>query len=254
MTRIIICGILGKMGGIVMEECFNADDVQVVAGVDIKSGVLSGVPLFQSFDDCDVKADVIIDFSSPVMCEGIIKYCKATKTALVLCTTGYSSDMLEAVDRLSKTVPVFRSANLSFGVAVVKALAAKIAPVLKNDFDVEIIEKHHNKKVDAPSGTALMLADSINDACGGDYEYVYERQSVRKPRGKKELGIHAVRGGTIVGEHEIIFAGTDEVITISHSAASKTVFAKGAITAAKLLSKQKPGRYDMDNLIATTIK
>ncbi len=254
MTKIIICGILGKMGGIVMEECFNTDGVQVVAGVDIKSGILSGIPLYDSFDACDVEADVIIDFSSPVMCESIIKYCKKTKTALVLCTTGYSDEKLYEIEKLSKTVPVFRSANLSFGIAVIKALTAKIAPVLKDDYDIEIIEKHHNKKLDAPSGTALMLADSINEACNSVYEYVYERQSVRKPREKKELGIHAVRGGTIVGEHEVIFAGTDEVITISHSAASKTVFAKGAITAAKLIAKQKPGKYDMDLLASTAIK
>ena len=254
MTRIIICGILGKMGGIVMEECFNTDGVQVVAGVDVKSGVLSGIPLFDSFDACDVKADVIIDFSTPAMCESLVSYCKKTKTALVLCTTGYSEEKLLEIERLSKYVPVFRSANLSFGIAVVKAMAAKIAPVLKDDFDVEIIEKHHNKKFDAPSGTALMLADSINEACGNEYEYVYERQSVRKPRDKKELGIHAVRGGTIVGEHEILFAGTDEVITINHSAASKTVFAKGAITAAKLIARQKAGKYDMDLLASSIIK
>ena len=253
MTKIIICGILGKMGSVVMEECFESDDVAVVAGVDKQSGVLANIPLFDSFEKCNVNADVVVDFSSSVMCEQIVSYCEKTKTALVLCTTGYSDAQLEKISQLSKIVPVFKSANLSFGIAVVKAVAAKMAIVLKNDFDIEILEKHHNKKVDAPSGTAIMLADAINDACGKEYEYVYERQSVRKPREKKELGISSIRGGTIVGEHEIMFAGVDEVITLTHSAASKTVFAKGAITAAKFLSKQKPGRYDMNNIASTII-
>ena len=250
MLKVVICGILGAMGARVMECCFEDMDISVVAGVDVKDGTLANIPLFKDISELSLKADVVIDFSHPSLTEGICRYCASSKTPLVLCTTGQTKEQLQAVSELSKTVPVFRSANMSVGIAVLNSLCKKAARILGERYDIEIVEKHHNKKLDAPSGTALLLADGINSVCHNKYDYTYERNSKHDRRSANEIGIHSIRGGTIVGEHEIIFAGNDEVITLSHSAASKTVFAAGAINAARFLSRQKPGIYDMDCLVS----
>jgi len=253
MTKVIICGVLGNMGAKILDICFDDHDIEVVAGIDQQDGVLANVPIFRSFSDCDIKADVVIDFSNPVLTDSIVEYCRAQNTALVMCTTGQNESELDAIRRLADSVPVFLSANMSVGIALLKSLAARAAAMLRDNFDIEIVEYHHHRKLDAPSGTAMMLANEINASTGNKYTYVYDRHDVRKSRDKNEIGMHAIRGGTIVGAHEVIFAGNDEVITLSHQASSRTVFAVGAVNAAKFVAKQKPGIYDMDSIMAGTI-
>ena len=245
----IICGILGNMGQKLADACFEAEDVTVAAGIALESGTLAGIPIYNSVNECDIKADVLVDFSSPALTEAIADYCAERKLPLVMCTTGHSEAQLEELAALAHNVPVFKSANMSLGVALLSDLAKRAAAALGDDFDIEIIERHHRRKVDAPSGTAMLLADEINASRGNRYDYIYERQSVRQPRQKNELGIHALRGGTIVGEHEVVFAGNDEVVTLSHSALSRAVFASGALAAARFIVRQKPGMYDMKALV-----
>lgn len=249
MLKIIICGILGNMGFRMLAACYADNGIEIVAGVDQRSGKLDNIPLFSSFDDCTVKGDVVVDFSNPALTDSILAFCARTKTALVLCTTGQTEEQMEKVRELAQKVAVFKSANMSLGVALLTSLAKKAAVLLGDSFDIEIVEKHHNKKVDAPSGTALMLADAINSVRGSEYDYTYDRHEERRQRRKNEIGIHAVRGGTIVGEHEVIFAGNDEVITLAHSAASKSLFATGAVKAAHFIVKQPAGLYNMDSMV-----
>lgn len=242
-------GIGGAMGRAMLSACSGNDKIKIVAGVDIKSGEIDGIPIYASFGDCKDEIDVVVDFSTPVVLDSLIDYCRKNRKPAVICTTGYSEEQELKVRELSKDVAVFRSANMSLGVNLIASLAKTASKILGEGFDIEIIEKHHRKKVDAPSGTAMMLAKEINAANDNRYRFVYERESVRQPRNCDEIGISAVRGGTIVGEHEILFAGTDEVITLSHSATSKSVFATGAVSAALYLAKQSVGFYNMDNLI-----
>ncbi|MEA5051339.1 MAG: 4-hydroxy-tetrahydrodipicolinate reductase [Oscillospiraceae bacterium] len=249
MVRIIISGILGRMGGAVLEACLADDGVSVVAGVDRESGTYMNIPIFSGIADCDVPCDVIVDFSAPAACADLCAYCAKKKVKLVMCTTGHSEEQLADLERLSADVAVFRSANMSLGVAVMKKLAVEAARILHEKYDIEIIEKHHNKKIDAPSGTARMLADAMNSACSNAYDYVYDRTQERRPRADSEIGISSVRGGTIPGEHEILFAGTDETLTITHTAYSRKLFAGGAVAAAKFIARQKRGMYDMDALV-----
>jgi 4-hydroxy-tetrahydrodipicolinate reductase len=249
MIRVIICGILGKMGSRVMEACFEDKNIAVAAGIDVEDGVMANIPIYSSMARCAEQADVVIDFSSPALTGQIVDFCRSSKTALVMCTTGHGDTEAELIRRLSLDVAVFKSANMSLGIALLKSLAKRAAALLRDDFDIEIVERHHNRKLDAPSGTALLLANEINASLGGHYDYVYDRHALRQKRGKREIGIHAVRGGTIVGDHEVIFAGSDELITLSHSAASRAVFAVGAINAARFIAKQPPGLYDMDSVV-----
>lgn len=250
MTRIIMCGCNGAMGQTISRLVEEDSEAQIVAGVDIKTQSQNGYPVFQSIDKCNVEADAVIDFSSPKATDALLEYCVAKKLPVVLCTTGLSDEQLKNVSEASKSVAVLKSANMSLGVNVLLKLVQEAAKVLAGSgFDVEIVEKHHNKKVDAPSGTALALADSINEAMDNQYEYVFDRSGRRQAREKKELGISAVRGGSIVGEHEIIFAGTDEVIEFKHTAYSKAIFAKGSIQAAKFLKGKEAGLYDMSHVI-----
>lgn len=249
MVKVIICGILGNMGIRLQEACFNDNNIDIVAGIDRRDGVLNNIPLFASFADCTVKGDAVIDFSNPALTGDVAAFCETTKTPLVLCTTGQDEEQLARIEALSKVVPVFKSANMSMGIALLTSLAQKASLFLKDNFDIEILEKHHNQKLDAPSGTALLLADAINEINGKKYDYVYDRHAQKKQRDKKEIGISSIRGGTIVGEHEVIFAGSDELITLTHSAASKTVFAVGAVNAAKFIVRQRPGLYDMNSMI-----
>ncbi len=250
MTDIIMHGCNGHMGQVISGIVKEDSDATIVAGIDIADNKDNGYPVFTDIDACDVKADVIIDFAAAVAVDKLLDYAVKTSTPVVLCTTGLSEEQLKKVDEASKSVAILRSANMSLGINTLLKIVKEAADVFANaGFDIEIVEKHHNKKVDAPSGTALALADSINDEMGGKYEYVYDRQSRREARPKDEIGISAVRGGTIVGEHDVIFAGTDEVITFSHTAYSKAVFGKGAVEAAKFLKGKGAGMYDMQQVI-----
>lgn len=248
-TRIILCGACGKMGGNVLSLLADDPNAEAVCGVDLYPKEI-GIPVYKNFADIKEEADVIIDFSSA---EGVLErleYAKTHGLGIVLASTGFSPADLALIDEYAKTTAIFKTANLSLGVNLMQALCKAAAQVLGDKFDVEIIERHHNLKKDAPSGTALMLADSINEAFNGEKNYVDGRSGIVGARDKNEIGMHAVRGGTIVGEHEVMFAGEDEIITISHSARSKRVFAVGAIRAAKFLHGKEAGRYEMKDLLA----
>lgn len=250
MTKIILHGCNGKIGRAITRLIKEQNDIEIVAGVDPYLEVPNSYPVFANINECTIKADVIIDFSTAKAVKGLIDYALSHQLPAVICTTGLSEEDIKEVHAASRLVPIFFSANMSLGVNLLIALAKRAAEVLDGSgFDIEIIEKHHNQKIDAPSGTALAIADAINDTLDHAYTYRYDRSQVREKRPKKEIGIHAVRGGTIVGEHDILFAGNDEFITLSHQATSKEVFASGAIKAAKFLSTMAPGLYDMDHLI-----
>lgn len=247
-TRIILCGACGKMGGNVLSLLEDDPEAVAVCGVDLYPKEI-GIPVYKSFADVKEEADVIIDFSSAEGVAERLEYAKSRGLGIVLASTGFSPADLALIDEYAKTTAIFKTANLSLGVNLMQALCKAAAQVLGDKFDVEIIEKHHNLKKDAPSGTALMLADSVNEAFNGEKTYVDGRSGIVGARDKKEIGMHAVRGGTIVGEHEVMFAGEDEIITITHSARSKRVFAVGAIRAAKFLHGKGAGRYEMKDLL-----
>jgi len=243
-------GCNGAMGQVISEIVRKDESAEIVAGIDIVNNKENGYPVFTSFDDCDVKADVIIDFASPKATDKLLEYCEKTGTPAVLCTTGLTPEQIDKIQETSNKVAIFKSANMSLGITILSKLVQTAAKVLTEaDFDIEIVERHHNQKVDAPSGTALLLADAINEALNNEYNYVYDRSQVREKRKKKDIGISAVRGGTIVGDHEVIFAGQDEVIEFKHTAYSKAVFAKGAVTAAKFLKGKDAGMYDMSDVV-----
>ena len=249
VRKIIISGCNGRMGRVVESICEADPDVSVVAGFDV-SLESRAFPVFVSPANFTGEADAVIDFSSPAALDGLLAFALERKVPLVLATTGYSDEQLAQIDEASKRIPIFRSANMSLGINVLLELVKKAAAVLGDSYDIEIVEKHHNRKVDAPSGTALMIADAAASALNFKPEYVYERHSVRQSREKKEIGISAVRGGTIVGIHEIMFAGRDEIIEIKHTAMSREIFANGAVKAAKFLAGvSKPGMYDMSMLV-----
>ena len=249
MVDVIIRGIGGHMGRNVLELVENEEDMRCVAGVDIRP-VKADVPVYASFADVREKADVVIDFSSADGLEDELSWAERTGCALVLASTGYSEADLRRIDRCANTVAVFKTANLSVGVNILQALVRQAAAALGEQFDIEIVEKHHHFKKDAPSGTALMLAESANEAFAEKKHYVCGREGMVGARTQSEIGIHAVRGGTIVGEHEVIFAGEDEIVTLSHSARSKRVFAAGAVRAARFVCGKPAGKYDMHDVIA----
>ncbi len=250
MTRIIMHGCNGHMGQVITGICKADDSVEIVAGIDVIDNRDNGYPVFTDIMNCDVEADVIVDFAAAVAVDKLLEYSKTRRIPVVLCTTGLSPEQLNKVSVVSQEVAILKSANMSLGInTIMKLLQDAVSVFGPAGYDVEIVEKHHNLKVDAPSGTAIALADSINEAAGNQYEYIYDRSQVRKKRDKKELGISAVRGGTIVGEHEVLFAGIDEVIEIKHTAYSKSVFAKGAIEAAKFLAGKPAGMYNMADVI-----
>ena len=228
----------------------NEEDAVIAAGVDKFTGIPNDYPVFEEIAQCDVDVDVVIDFSNAGAVDELLDYCVKKSLPVVLCTTGLSDEQLKKVDECSEKIAVLKSANMSMGINLLLKLLKDAAKVLAPaGYDIELVEKHHNQKLDAPSGTALALADSINEAMGNEYEYVYDRSQVRKKRDAKEIGISAVRAGTIVGEHEVIFAGTDEVIEFKHTAYSRSVFAKGAVEAGKFLAGQPAGMYDMGDVI-----
>jgi len=249
-TKILISGASGKMGHAVAAAASSRTDCVISAGIDIRTESYADFPIYENFSALTEKPDVVVDFSNPAVLDDLLNYCLVNGVPCVLATTGYSEEQIAKIHKASESIPVFFTFNLSLGINLLVQLAKKAAAVLGGQFDIEILEKHHNQKVDAPSGTALMIADAINQASDNQYHYVYDRHSKRQKREKNEIGLHAIRGGTIVGEHDIIFAGHDEVITLSHSAASKEVFAVGAVNAAVFLKNQKPGMYDMSALIS----
>jgi len=253
MTGIILSGCNGKMGKAVTKSIAETDNCEIICGIDIYCESLSGYSVFSSPslipDDLTAKADVIIDFSNPAALAGLLEYAVKNSIPAVISTTGLNDAQIKLITDASKKIPVFFSANMSLGVNLVCELAKKAAAVLGNSFDIEIIEMHHNQKIDAPSGTALMIADSIKEELDESTKYEYDRHSKREKRTKNEIGIHAVRGGTITGEHQVIFAGLDEIITISHSARSKELFATGAISAAKFICGKSAGLYKMSDMI-----
>ena len=251
MVKIIMHGCNGHMGQVISGIVEKDPDAEIVAGIDIADQGKNSYPVFTDIDTCQVEADAIIDFSSAKATDKLLEYSAARQIPVVLCSTGLSEEQLAKVEETSKKVAVLKSANMSLGINTLLKLVQDAAKVLATaGFDMEIVEKHHRLKVDAPSGTALALADSINEAMDNKYHYVYDRSQKREKRDDKEIGISAVRGGTIVGEHEIIFAGQDEVIEFKHTAYSKAIFGKGAVEAAKYLAGKPAGRYDMSDVIA----
>ena len=250
--RVLLHGCNGHMGRTV-SDIIDADDaLEIVAGVDPYTGVDNKYPVFAAIDECEVEADVVIDFSSASAVDGLLSYCESKGLPVVLCSTGLSEEQLDRMNEISQNTAVLRSGNMSLGINTLCDVLEKVSKIFTEaGFDVEVVEKHHRRKLDAPSGTAIMLADAVNDSAGGDYEYVYDRSDRRLARPKKEIGISAIRGGTIVGDHDVIFAGEDEVITFSHRSYSRNVFAKGAVEAAKFLAGKKSGMYDMRDVIAT---
>ena len=250
MTNVIMHGCNGKMGKNIANLIKEYEDVTLVAGIDAFDEGKNPFPVFTDINECDVAADVIIDFSAAPAIDGLLDYCVAKQIPCVLCTTGLSKEQLDKVEEASKKVAILRSANMSLGINMLLKILKEATEILAPaGFDIEIVEKHHNQKVDAPSGTALALGDAINEVLDNEYEYVYDRSNRREKRPKKEIGFSAVRGGTIVGDHDVIFAGADEVITFSHSAYSKAVFGKGAIQAAKFLKGKPAGLYNMSDVI-----
>ena len=250
MTRVIMHGCNGRMGQMITGIVANDPDVDIVAGVDVSDHIKNNYPVFKSISECDAQADVIIDFANASAVDVLLEYAAGRQIPVVLCTTGLSEAQLEHMKQASEKVAILKSANMSLGINTIMKVLKEITPLFaESGFDIEIVEKHHNQKLDAPSGTALALADSVNEALGNEYEYVYDRSNRREKRPKKEIGISAVRGGSIVGDHDVIFAGMDEVVTISHTAYSRAVFGKGAVAAAKFLADKGPGMYDMSDVI-----
>lgn len=250
MPKIIISGCSGHMGRVVASLCQSDPQVEIAAGFDVLGSTDREFPVFSSPAQFQGEADAVIDFSAPAALEGLLEFSIARKIPLVLATTGYTPEQVAQIGAAALKTPIFRSANMSLGINVLLELVKKAASVLGDSCDIEIVERHHRRKVDAPSGTALMIADAAAGSCGRETAYVFERHSVRRPRDKKEIGISAVRGGTIVGEHEILFAGHDELIEIKHTALSREIFAQGALEAAKFMAGvSAPGLYDMSQLV-----
>ncbi len=250
MIRIILSGCNGHMGQ-VLTDLIEADgQTEVVAGIDISDNKTRSYPVFTDINACDVQADAMIDFSSSKATDGILEYCAGRQLPLVLCTTGLSEEQVGKVSEYSRKTAILRSANMSLGINLMMKLIQTAAKLLAPaGFDMEIVEQHHNRKLDAPSGTALALGESLNEAMDGEYHFVFDRSTRREKRDPKEIGISAVRGGSIVGDHDVIFAGPDEVIEIRHTAYSRAIFGKGAVEAARYLAGKGPGLYTMEDVI-----
>lgn len=248
MVNIIVCGINGRMGKAIEDYCEKNETYTIVAGVDVNLGVPHGFPTAASIDEIDAKADAVIDFSHHSACKALCAYAEKTGTPVIFCTTGYTEDELNLIRKTSEKAPLFKSGNMSLGINLLIELSKKAAEIL-DGFDIEIIEQHHNRKLDAPSGTALMIADGIKSK-KADAEYIYDRTGRRQLRDSREIGIHSVRGGSIVGEHEVIFAGRNENVILRHSALSREVFADGALKAAAYMKGKGSGMYDMSHVLS----
>lgn len=250
MVNIIMHGCNGAMGQVISSMVQEMEGIRIAAGIDLHTEKKYDYPVYASLKECTENADAVVDFASPRAVDGLLEYCLEKKLPLVLCTTGLTQEQLKKAEEASRHIPVLRSANMSLGVNLLLKLIQDAANVLGNrGFDMEIVEKHHNQKKDAPSGTALAMAEAVNEAMGGRYHFVTDRSSVHEKRDSGEIGISSVRGGSIVGEHDMIYAGKDEVLTISHTAYSKAIFAKGALEAAKFLAGKQPGFYSMTDVI-----
>ena len=250
MTKIVLCGANGKMGHTLAGCIAKREDCTVIAGIDSYTKQYDSFPIVETAEQLPEQPDVIIDFSNPSSLDMLLNYAFTHPVALVLATTGYSEAQIAQIHTAAEQIPVFFTFNMSLGINLLVELAKRATAILGDQFDIEIVEKHHNQKIDAPSGTALALADSMNEALDEAYTYTYDRSQKRKKRDKYEIGLSSVRGGNIVGEHEVIFAGQDEVIEFKHTAYSKAVFAKGAVEAAKFLKGKPAGHYDMADVIA----
>ncbi len=248
MINVLLCGANGKMGNAVRRTAKDNDMLTIVAGFDVNTAQCE-FPVYDDLSKVTERIDCIIDFSHPSLTDSILDYVRANKIPLVLCTTGLTKDQISKMEFYSKDTPIFFSANMSIGVNLLIDLVCRASKILESNFDIEIVEKHHNQKLDAPSGTALAIADAISDTVSYNPHYMYDRHSVRQKRDKSEIGIHAVRGGSIVGEHTVIFAGADEVIEVKHQATSKEVFAVGAVRAAIFMQGKAPGMYNMTDLV-----
>ena len=253
MTKIILSGCNGRMGRAITKIAEKSNTYEIAAGIDVNSYCENSYPVFTDISDCDISADVIVDFSHPSAFQNVLSFAKMRNLPLIVATTGLSEAQKAQLFEAKSEIPVFYSANMSLGINLLISLSKKAAAVLGKSFDIEIIEKHHNKKLDAPSGTALALADGISEVLENTPQYVYDRHSVRRERQRNEIGIHSVRGGNIVGEHEVLFAGINENITLAHSAMSREVFAEGAVKAAEYMSGKPKGLYSMDDLIGEMI-
>lgn len=249
MIKILMSGCNGRMGQVITRLAGQSEELKIAAGYDVNDFIKNTYPVFTDLKNCNIDVDVIIDFSNPDALGGLLDFAVSKRIPVVMATTGLSQAQVKMLENVSGQIPVFFSANMSLGVNLLIDLVKKAAKVLENSFDIEIVEKHHNQKIDAPSGTALAIADAINNVLEHKHEYMYDRHSRRKKRSNREIGIHAVRGGTIVGDHSVIFAGEDEIIEINHTAMSKNIFGVGALEAARFLHKQKPGMYNMKDLI-----
>ena len=252
MTNILLSGCLGRMGKAITNIVSETENAQIVCGVDIANGDCA-YPVYNNFSQVTEHVDVIIDFSHPSVFPALLSFAKEKHLPVIFATTGLSPEQREEMKIAAADIPVFFSANMSLGINLLIRLAKQAAVILEDKFDIEIIEKHHNRKLDAPSGTALAIADAISESLTCEPEYVYDRHSVRKQREKHEIGLHAIRGGTIVGEHDVLFAGPDELITLSHSATSREVFAQGAVRAALFMNGKPNGFYSMDDLFADMV-
>ncbi len=251
MVKMIMHGCNGRMGHVIVDLVAADDAIEIVAGVDAYGESTYSFPVFKTLSECNVDADVIVDFSNASAVDGLLDHCAAKGIPVVLCSTGLSDEQLSKVKDTSNKVAILKSANMSVGVNALMKVLKEVSPIFAAaGFDIEIVEKHHNQKLDAPSGTAIALADSINESLSDEYDHVYDRSTRREKRPVKEIGISAVRGGTIVGDHDVIFAGQDEVVTLSHRAYSRAIFGKGAIEAAKFLAGKGPGMYDMSDVLA----
>ncbi|ANW98556.1 4-hydroxy-tetrahydrodipicolinate reductase [Thermoclostridium stercorarium subsp. thermolacticum DSM 2910] len=249
MVRILLSGCNGKMGQVITNLARDREDVRIVAGYDIHDNIKNDYPVFTQLENFNIPVDVIIDFSHPSALQTVLNFALAKKIPLIVATTGLSDEQAAKLKEASKVIPVLHSANMSLGVNLLIDLVQKAAKVLYSNFDIEIIERHHNQKIDAPSGTALALADAINQAVPEKYRYVYDRHSNRVKRSKDEIGIHSVRGGTIAGDHTVIFAGNDEIIELRHVANSRDIFGVGALKAAVFIHDKNPGFYTMKDLL-----
>lgn len=248
MVKVLINGCNGRMGKVLVNEISRFENLLLVAGFDINDSGLNTFPVYSNINEIKEDIDVIIDFSVPAATLNILKYAVKSKTAMVIATTGFNEDELKEIDEASKVIPIFKASNMSYDINLMKKIVAEVAKALKGT-DIEIVETHHNRKIDAPSGTAITLADSINEALGNTMTYVFNRHDIHEKRNPNEIGFSSIRGGNIVGEHSVQFYGSHETFEIKHTSYSRDVFAEGALKASEFIVHKEPGLYGMDDMV-----